>query len=316
MINRSSGLILESYNIAEKTMKERATSFYQAFKLLPEDKFRSISAIYGFCRYADDGVDNDNERQAKINSLKILEERLNLLYSGNEDEDLIYLDMPWWMAFKDTIKNYKIPIVGFINQIEGQRRDIDLNNIKSIDELIEYSRLVAGSVGVMLAPILVDDNKDILNKEFIKSCENLGVGMQITNILRDIGEDYKTRKRIYIPEELLEKYDVKPSYLEEYLSYKRGNSFRKSSSDNFIELWEELANLADIYYNDYTKYISLFHPSARFPLVAAAADTFSSEIGMMNKGRVYSILSFKPVPNGLSGGVSSRRGRKIDELKD
>lgn len=312
MINRSSGLILESYNIAEKIMKRRATSFYQAFKLLPEDKFRSISAIYGFCRHADDLADNNNKREEKLSSLKILEERLKFLYSGNEDEDLIYLDMPWWIAFKDTVNNYKIPIDGFLSQIEGQRMDINLDNIKHTDELIQYSRLVAGSVGVMLAPILADDNKYTLDKEFIKSCENLGIGMQITNILRDIGEDYKTRKRIYIPEELLEKYDVKPSYLEEYLSYKSGNGFRKAISDNFIALWEELANLADLYYNDYTKYILLFHHSARFPLVAAAL----SYKGILDAVREehYNCLTKRCYPTLATRNKIIRRAREIVDI--
>ncbi len=270
MIKINNNLLLESYTVAEKTMKEKATSFYQAFKLLPEDKFMGVSAIYAFCRYADDAVDNDNSRERKINNLEILKERLNLLYADNEDKDLIYLDMPWWIAFKDTINNYKIPIDGFLNQIKGQRWDIDLDKIRSIDELVEYSRLVAGSVGVMLAPILACDNKYTFDKWFIKSCENLGVGMQITNILRDIGEDYITRKKIYIPEELFLKYDLDPSFFNELLVHKNDENFKNQISNNFIMLWEELADLAEVYYKDYFEWISCFHPTARLPLVAAA----------------------------------------------
>lgn len=119
----------------------------------------------------------------------------------------------------------------------------------------------------MLAPVLADYEKYPIDNTFIASCENLGIGMQITNILRDIGEDYKQRQRIYLPQKMLKKYGIFEAFFIRYITNgQKGQDLPES----FIRLWEELAKLADGYYDGFKKELYRFLPEARFPLTAAA----------------------------------------------
>jgi phytoene synthase len=178
-------------------------------------------------------------------------------------------------------------------QIAGQRMDAHFHDIRSIEELVQYARLVAGSVGRVLVPILVSDMGIIDNPDFMKSCEALGVGMQITNILRDVGEDIRERDRVYVPVELMRSHAITRVQLMQwsvaatdevstakYRGLFLGGDKEYGDADpvaaspeipqNFIDLWEELAAMADSYYLPYEAWISAFHHSARLPLVSAA----------------------------------------------
>ena len=268
-INDKQKMLLKSYKLVKSIMKERSVSFYQAFMTLPKERFLGVAAIYAFCRYVDDLVDCISSSQEKTTTLELLdklENELRSLYANEKDMKFTEVEgYLWWLAFADTIRKFNIPIDSFLQQIEGQRRDVDFVDIKTVEELIEYSKLVAGSVGTMMLPIIAADGIDIKNVEFIRACENLGVGMQITNILRDIGEDLQTRNRLYIPAELMEKYGVQKVVLEK-LSITPGMEISKE----VIAIWEELAQLADTYYADYENWLSWFHPKSQIPLVAAA----------------------------------------------
>lgn len=261
-----------SYAEAERIMKERATSFYQAFRHLPYDRFQAVAAVYAFCRYADDTVDADVDGQNKKGVLLALDELENWLKSLYDPSSfrLRLTGCTWTAAFVDSIQKYGIPIDSFLLQIEGQRSDADFYDLQTKEDLILYSKRVAGSVGTMLLPILADRLEDAADPAFISACENLGVGMQITNILRDVGEDLRTRDRMYLPSALLDEYDLKRLDLKA-LSDSVDTSFSPEQiPKNFIKLWESLSLLADSYYQDYEKYLHRFHPSCRLPLVAAA----------------------------------------------
>lgn len=253
-----------SYEVAKKIMKERATSFYQAFQLLPAERFLGICAVYAFCRYADDIGDGNLSKEEKTKFLEELEQNLRKLYKEEAKSDF---REEWWEAFADTVRKYKIPPQGFLSQIEGQRRDIGLEQIPNMQEFLEYCRLVAGSVGVMLAPLLAGEKSNPSDPDFILSCEKLGIGMQITNILRDVGEDYKERHRIYLPQDKLMEYGIDRNFFETYIV--KGNSGQELP-ESFLRLWEELAELADDFYDAYKEKLRYFLPEARFPLVAAA----------------------------------------------
>ena len=156
----------------------------------------------------------------------------------------------------------------FIQQINGQRKDVDFKDLETLDDLIEYSRLVAGSVGTMLLPIIAIDIETAHNQELMGACENLGIAMQITNILRDVGEDLRTRNRVYLPQDYLVKYKIRRSDLEVLAHL--GADVLVDIPSGFIDLWEELAGVADRYYEYYEAWIRSFHKNARMPLVAAA----------------------------------------------
>lgn len=260
-----------SYHAAEEIMKDRARSFYQAFHQLPTERFQGVAAVYAFCRYADDTVDQASLRQkdSAMEQLDRLEAKLRAMYTQRHNWELSD-DQPWWPAFADTVRRFAIPIDSFLHQIEGQRKDADFSDVQTMEELLEYCRLVAGSVGTMLLPLLVADDADLDNSEFVHACQSLGVGMQITNILRDVGEDLKTRNRIYLPADLLKEYRITRVELLELVACTDKSRLQAAIPQNFILLWERLAKLADQYYFQYENWISWFHPSCQIPLTSAA----------------------------------------------
>ncbi len=282
----------DSYADAMSIMRDRATSFYQAFHYLPEDRFKAVAAVYAFCRYADDTVDaateygldglTSDQLLAKSTAMRHALEELNALdrfldqmavisdqHSENSPE-IFRSSEAWKPAFMDTVRHFSIPIGSFRAQIRGQRTDADFKDCETVADLIEYSRLVAGSVGMMMLPILAAEDTDVNDPALVTACENLGIGMQITNILRDIGEDLRTRNRVYLPARLLTKYGLARIDLERAVREGIAAAWDNSKRKAFISLWEELSTLADTYYQDYEAQLRSFHPASRLPLVAAA----------------------------------------------
>lgn len=258
-----------SYAAADTIMRNRATSFYHAFGFLPRERFRGIAAVYAFCRTADDVVDSDTEGSRRVEVLAELDGLERLLRSLYERETEVPASgYPWWRAFADTTTRFGIPKESFVQQLDGQRSDADFHDLQTVDSLLHYSRLVAGSVGIMMMPLLAADGVDSHEPAFVLACENLGVGMQITNILRDVGEDLRTRNRLYLPASLLEQYGVSR---DELAALARADKLASSEIPReFIRLWEALAGMADTYYENYVDWLGHFQPAARVPLAAAA----------------------------------------------
>ncbi|MFT8704377.1 phytoene/squalene synthase family protein [Bifidobacterium aquikefiricola] len=290
----SSSITLEqSFEAARSIMQTQAVSFYQAFKRLPEDRFQAVTAVYAFCRYADDLVDEGGSAVLpKLDDLEASVRTLfesapfrgtpmstdgNNVHSDSQDDSpnrkspsaLIAPTLAWWPAFVASVQRYGVQKRGLLMQIQGQRMDADFHDITSTHELIEYSRLVAASVGIVLVPILVNDRHALLDADFIEACEKLGIAMQITNILRDVGEDIRERNRVYIPHDLLESYGITRDLLVS-LAHGRNDAQPEAIPEAFVSLWERLATLADQYYLPYERYIDHFHKSARMPLIVAA----------------------------------------------
>ena len=244
-------------------------SFYEAFRRLPEERFQGVCALYAFNRYADDLADGDalgKTREERLLALEELERNVKNLYS---DECMgSSLEESFWPAFQDTVTSWGIPLNALLNQIEGQKSDLSFQEMKTMEDLMEYSRKVAGSVGRMMVPLLAQDEKLAEDSAFLKTCEELGIGMQITNILRDVGEDLRERDRIYLPSDLLESYEIKEETLRS-LSFGE-LSIEESLPSGFLPMAEHLMELANLYYEGIASYLLYFHPAARTPLLSAA----------------------------------------------
>ena len=266
---RTADVLQRSYEAAEDIMKQRAKSFYEAFKRLPEERFLGVCALYAFNRYADDLADGDaaaKTRKERLLALEELERNVKNLYS---DECMgSSLEESFWPAFQDTVTSWGIPLNALLNQIEGQKSDLSFQEMKTMEDLMEYSRKVAGSVGRMMVPLLAQDEKLAEDSAFLKTCEELGIGMQITNILRDVGEDLRERDRIYLPSDLLESYEIKEETLRS-LSFGE-LSIEESLPSGFLPMAEHLMELANLYYEGIASYLLYFHPAARTPLLSAA----------------------------------------------
>lgn len=266
--------IESSYQVAESIMRKRASSFYAAFDKIERAKFLDIAAVYAFCRYADDLADTkSHSRVMKLQLLNVLEEEVKSLYEGGRQEEQ-YKKYNWWLAFENAVRIRKIPLEALLEQIDGQRSDVNFKIIEDKEDLILYCKKVAGTVGLMLAPMLRGEKAD---GQYESICESLGIAMQITNILRDIGEDLRNRNRIYIPQTFMKKYSVTRKDLENLSALPGTLSIRylffKSNfkvKDNIVNLWEEMALLSKYYYDKFYKHLYMFSFDATFPVAAAA----------------------------------------------
>jgi len=185
------------YEHVENIIQNASKSFYKAFSLLPEEKAKAVYAIYGFCRVADDAVDEENNPE----KLDDLEKELKKVFEGEDSPD------PLFIALKDTLVKFPSDIKPYLDLLKGLKKDHETLVIKTEKEFDEYCYSVASTVGLMLLPVLAQENLKNNEKKLKDVAIELGKAMQITNILRDVKEDL-TKLRMYLPEETLNKYNV------------------------------------------------------------------------------------------------------------
>lgn len=241
----------KDYAYCEKVIKASSKSFYTAFSKLPKDKAKAVYAIYAFCRQADDTVDANEPLALKKENLAILEAELKEFEKGKTPNH------PMWRALRDVFNRYAMTTSPFFDQLEGQKRDLDFQEITDLAALKDYSYYVAGSVGLMLLPILA--TKSGITESLKESAVSLGVAMQITNILRDVGEDYRENKRVYLPTEILDRHQVDLA-----------QNVEKGPDNNFIALWEELAEESSRGYVEFEDSISHYDSDCRFPVLVSS----------------------------------------------
>ncbi|TGG88888.1 phytoene/squalene synthase family protein [Geotoga petraea] len=232
------------YRYCESIIKENSKTFYKAFSLLGKEKSNAIYAVYAYCRATDDSIDIHHSSE----KLKILEKKLNDFEKGNTPDE------PLWRALSDIFENYKMDIKPFYEMIEGQKMDIGFSQPEDQKDLLSYCYYVAGTVGKMLLPIIASEKHEEIDVGKIK----LGEAMQITNILRDIGEDFENG-RIYIPKNIMEKYN-----------YSKNDLKNKVINDNFIKMWEYEAEQAQKMYDDFYNFIDYFDKDSKKSVLASA----------------------------------------------
>lgn len=175
----------------EESMRRGSSSFYHAFRDLPERRRHAVYVIYAFCRLIDDSVDEPEASPFTIHELR--ERFLNL---EQAEGHFIWPALRWLFTGFPNLSRQP-----FLNQMDGQLSDLTLLRYETMEQLEHYCYLVAGTVGEMLLPVLRDD----LHAEAAEAGIALGKGMQIVNIIRDVGEDLRRRRR-YIPAELMRRH--------------------------------------------------------------------------------------------------------------
>jgi phytoene synthase len=190
-----------AYKACCRLTRRQAKNFYYAFLTLPKRKRRAIYAVYAFCREADDIADEAGVIKEKKSALHRLCDRLQKAASGEPDT-------PNDLALSDAIAQYKIDPTDLTDVIDGVEMDLTVSRYASFEELRRYCELVASAPGLSVLPILARGRKDdAITEEDRKRATALGIGMQLTNIVRDIAEDL-TRDRVYLPQEDLERFGV------------------------------------------------------------------------------------------------------------
>lgn len=266
----------QDYAYCEKIIKHSSKSFYTAFSKLPKDKAKAVYAIYAFCRLADDTVDAQAPNAEKAEKLALLEEELQAFCEG------VTLEKPMWRALRDVFNRFEMDPAPFFDQIEGQKQDLAFQPIQTLQELEEYSYYVAGSVGLMLLPIIA--SRQELTAELKQSALSLGVAMQLTNILRDVGEDYIENKRVYLPQQTLADYNVD---LAEVM--------QTGPTPSFIKLWENIASESQRGYNQFCQYSHLYDKDCLFP-VLVSAKLYNAILDAVRKNRYDCLRTRNFVP--------------------
>lgn len=178
-----------------RALRGGSHTFYAASLILPESVRGPASALYAFCRSADDAIDTAADPQAALAGLRL---RLARAYSGEPVDD------PADRAFAATVSRFLIPREIPEALLEGFAWDSDGRRYADIDALCGYGARVAGTVGVMMALVMGVRAPEAL----ARACE-LGIAMQLTNIARDVGEDARLG-RIYLPLDWLREAGIDP----------------------------------------------------------------------------------------------------------
>ncbi|MGA9722815.1 MAG: presqualene diphosphate synthase HpnD, partial [Candidatus Binatus sp.] len=178
---------------AEITRRSRS-SFYYAFILLPPERRRALHAVYAFCRFIDDIADDESIREPAL-LLKRWREELDRVYAGAPTRALS-------RALADSARRFNIPRELFEEIINGVEMDLSRKRYQTWEELRPYCYRVASALGLICIEIF-----GYRNPSARLYAENLGLALQLTNILRDVREDAE-RGRIYLPLEDLARFKV------------------------------------------------------------------------------------------------------------
>ena len=174
-------------NACKAVMRSGSKSFFAASRVLPTRVRADATALYAFCRVADDAIDNATSAEQRSEALAQLHLRLNAIYS---EQPLPYAED---ILLAPIVKQHHIPQAILAALLEGFAWDARGRRYQTLDELHDYAARVAGTVGVMMAMIMGCKTEAALER----ACE-LGAAMQLTNIARDIGEDARAQ-RVYLP---------------------------------------------------------------------------------------------------------------------
>ncbi len=218
--------IESGFKEAKKITRDFAKTFYFASLFLSKDKRIASYAVYAICRLSDEAADNNglNQKEKKIEEIK---NKIDLSYSALPIEDSLL------MAFRATVNKYNIPKDYFYELLEGMRMDLTKKRYADIYELKLYSYRVAGVVGLIMLRIFGSQEKNAETYAL-----KLGEAMQLTNILRDIKEDFQ-KGRLYLPSDELKKFKLTEKDIEEMRVNENFKSLMKFQIERARESYKE-----------------------------------------------------------------------------
>ena len=234
----------QAYEWCRGLTRREAKNFYYAFITLPPAKRRAIYATYAFCRLCDDAADEDDPLHSKLELLQGLRQQLGSMFS---DQPLADGDLgPVFRALAHSSATYGIDQGLFQNIITGVESDLTAKRYEDFEELRTYCYHVASAVGLICIEIF--GYTDPRAREY---AIDLGLAMQLTNIVRDVKEDLG-RDRVYLPQEDLDRF----GYSEERL-------FAGEVDDSFRELMRFQVERARSYFQSGLRLLPLLSPRAR-----------------------------------------------------
>lgn len=187
-----------------ETFYYHSRTFSLAARLLPRSVQLPIATLYLFCRRVDTIADQrvlEVGRDDALDEVRALERQLNQTLAGHPPSGDVL-----WPRLADVHERFTLQREPLYELIEGAVWDLEDRPVRTLDDLVAYSNLVGGSVGAMMLPFLLSSPDQQESLEAV--ARELGIAMQITNIIRDVGEDIRRLDRVYLPSEWLEAYDV------------------------------------------------------------------------------------------------------------
>lgn len=234
---------------------ESHSSFLSGFRFLSVEKRNAITVLYAFCRELDDVVDGCTDPNVAQITLNWWRSDLEKVFNNEMPEHPVH------QALKDIRASFDLPKNEFEALIDGMQMDLEQARYGSFDELKLYCHRVAGVVGRLIARIL-----GFSNPKTLEYADRMGLALQLTNIIRDVGEDAR-QGRIYLPIEEMQKFDVPANVI-----------MQCKPTDNFAKLMQFQVDRARETYREAM-------------LLLPAADKKSQKVGLIMAAIYYALLN-------------------------
>ena len=234
---------------------ESHSSFLSGFRFLSVEKRNAITVLYAFCRELDDVVDGCTDPNVAQITLNWWRSDLEKVFNNEMPEHPVH------QALKDIRASFDLPKNEFEALIDGMQMDLEQARYGSFDELKLYCHRVAGVVGCLIARIL-----GFSNPQTLEYADKMGLALQLTNIIRDVGEDAR-QGRIYLPIEEMQKFDVPANVI-----------MQCKPTDNFAKLMQFQVDRARETYRDAM-------------LLLPAEDKKSQKVGLIMAAIYYALLN-------------------------
>jgi len=234
--------LVDSYEHCRKVARAAARNFYYGFALLPSEKRNALCALYAFMRHADDISDSEkmpNKRERLSHWRSLMDRALQGEYGENRI-------LP---AFHHTLKQFGIPVSYLRDLMDGAEMDLTFTRYPTFERLARYCYCVAGTVGLCCVHVFGFEDRKAL-----ELAPKLGTAFQLTNILRDVAEDY-AMGRVYLPQEDLDRFGCTERDL--------GNSV---ANPQFVELMRFESKRAWKYYSEATPLLQLINMDSQAAL--------------------------------------------------
>lgn len=224
-VDVDAGHLQHAYEYCKQITRYHSRTFYVASGLLPAKKRQAARALYAFCRITDDIVDNASSELERLEKLSRWQQAV--MCQGQSMDKLAEL------AWGDTQVTFNIPH-GYAQQlIDGVSRDFTQHRYETFADLAEYAYGVASTVGLMAMHIT-----GFNGEQAIPYAIKLGVALQLTNILRDIGEDW-TRGRIYLPQDELAAFGLSDADIADGIVTNKWSDFMRFQIARVHRLYDE-----------------------------------------------------------------------------
>jgi phytoene synthase len=205
---------------------QSGSSFYYSFLFLPPERRRAITALYAFCREVDDTVDETTDQSVARIKLAWWRGEVAQMYGGTPTH-------PVMLALQPHLQPYDLKQEHLQAIIDGMEMDLDQSRYLDYPNLKKYCWHVAGVVGILSASIF-----GVTNPQTLKYAETLGLAFQLTNIIRDVGEDAR-KGRIYLPISELQQFNVTAADLLNARHSEKFEALMKFQADRAQALYDE-----------------------------------------------------------------------------